>query len=161
MITTPTSQPAEIPVEELGRKLQLLDILPELIEARPAMFLAVAEDVPGEYWALENFLAELPMKWELSFAVAVDDRIVAYSVISQKSDTHCHLHHCMVHREFRGLSIGGLMLQEMERRARACHMTRITLKTRSESHDAQRFYVRAGYTLCSDGEAYLTYEKTL
>ena len=36
-------------------------------------FLAIANDIPGEYWTLQNFLIDLPAKWDLSFALWQND----------------------------------------------------------------------------------------
>jgi len=50
------------------------EIIPRTISPRDILahqeeFLDIAADVPGEHWSLQNFLMELPAKWDISFAL--------------------------------------------------------------------------------------------
>ncbi len=123
--------------------------------------LEIAADVPGEYWTLQHFLADLPAKWRLSFAMAVADRPVAYAIQSRKEPATCHLHHLMVHRDWRGRGLGAGMLAEMARRARAEDLQRMSLKVAAGNTRAAAFYRRHGYTLSGRDGDYERYEKPL
>jgi GNAT superfamily N-acetyltransferase len=106
-------------------------------------FLAIASDVPGEYWTRENFLAPLPEKWPLSFAAYDGVRPVAYAVLSRKSPTRVHLHHLMVAPACRGCGLGARMVAEMAARAREAGAEALTLK--STAPRAETFYRRQGF----------------
>ena len=47
----------------------LRTVSPGDILAYQKEFLAIAADITGEYWSLQNFLMELPAKWDISFAL--------------------------------------------------------------------------------------------
>lgn len=55
------------------------DLAPSDVYDHESDFLGIAADIPGEYWSRENLLMELPEKWNLSFAVWVGNRPVAYA----------------------------------------------------------------------------------
>ena len=71
----------------------LRTVSPGDILAYQKEFLAIATDIPGEYWSLQNFLVDLPAKWNLSFALWQKSLPVGYAILSQKSDNQVHLHH--------------------------------------------------------------------
>ena len=107
--------------------------------------LAIGADVPGEYWQREHFLCDLPGKWMLSFAAWHEDRLVAYAVLSRKSDERVHLHHLMVAHDWRGRGLGGRMVDEMFRRCRAAGAEELTLKVHAGNGRAKSFYLRSGF----------------
>ena len=126
-----------------------------------ADFVAVADDVPGEYWAEENFLVDLPEKWTLSFAAWHGENLVAYAVISRKSPNHAHLHHFMVRGDFRGQGVGAAMVAEMESRVRSSNHTLLTLKVAAANLRGRRFYERFDYRARSQTGEYLILSKTV
>ncbi|MGD9537693.1 MAG: WbqC family protein [Alphaproteobacteria bacterium] len=106
-------------------------------------FLAIAADVPGEYWTRENFLTPLPEKWPLSFAAYDSATPIAYAVLSRKSPARAHLHHLMVAPSHRGRGLGARMVGEMAARAREAGAAALTLK--STAPRAEAFYRRHGF----------------
>ena len=129
------------------------DLAPEEVYDYESDFLGIAADVPGEYWSRENLLMDLPEKWNLSFAVWMDNRPVAYAILSKKEADRAHLHHLMVVAEQRNLGVGSAMLTEMEQRVRRLDCARLTLKVGFLNVDAQRFYLRHGfYQQSRDGD---------
>ena len=60
-------------------------LTPADLVAHEKQFLAIASDVPGEYWTLENLLADLRDKWLLSFAVWLEGVPIAYAIVSRKT----------------------------------------------------------------------------
>ena len=136
-----------------------VDLSPAWIQANCQSLLAVAADIPGEYWTKTHFLAELPMKWDLSFVVVNDGLPIAYSVLSRKGDAHSHLHHFMVHRDWRSRSIGPAMLEEIVQRVRTAGLPRLTLKIASENVRGQAFYRRHGFSPVKTASLHHTYEK--
>jgi ribosomal protein S18 acetylase RimI-like enzyme len=117
---------------------------PEAIRAQEEEFLRIAEDVEGEYWALEQFLVELPEKWTLSFVAIAADAPVGYAIASRKTSDIVHLHHFMVRPAFRGRGLGSQMMDEVERRARQVGAKTLSLKFRTSDTRVERFYMRLG-----------------
>jgi ribosomal protein S18 acetylase RimI-like enzyme len=128
------------------REIILRTISPRDILAHQEEFVAIAADVPGEYWSLQNFLMELPAKWDLSFALWQNGLPIGYAILSQKPDNQAHLHHLMINHAHRAKGWGTRMITEMIARARAAGATLLTLKAERSNADALRFYSRNGFS---------------
>ncbi|MFN0043918.1 MAG: WbqC family protein [Alphaproteobacteria bacterium] len=115
------------------------------IESRVDSFVAIAADIPGEYWTKEHFLVERAGKWRLSFAAWESATPIAYAILSQPDAGRVHLHHFMVARAHRARGLGRRMLVEMLERARASGATRLTLKVASGNERAIAFYRAHGF----------------
>ncbi len=140
-------------------ELRTLDALS--IESRADSFVAIAADIPGEYWTKEHFLVERPGKWRLSFAAWDGDTPIAYAVLSQLDAGRVHLHHFMVARAHRARGLGRRMLAEMLARARASGAARLTLKVLSGNERAIAFYRAHGlHPVGQEGE-YAVLERAL
>ena len=116
------------------------------ILAHQKKFVAIASDVPGEYWSLEEFLLDLPAKWDLSFALWQDAQPIGYAILSQKSAPQVHLHHFMIARENRGQGFGARMVSEMTDRAQSIGANLLTLKVDKLNTAAHLFYSRNGFS---------------
>jgi GNAT superfamily N-acetyltransferase len=134
---------------------------PEQIRRDPQAFLAVAADVPGEYWTAEHLLVELPDKWRLSFAAWIGGRPVAYAVASRKSADRVHLHHLMVAPRHRGSGLGRRMAAELEARTRVFGGRWLTLKVAAVNFGGQRFYRRRGFRLVNADGPFWLFRKEL
>jgi len=108
-------------------------------------FVAIAADVPGEYWDAEHFLAERPRKWVLSLAAWAEDSPIAYAVMSERGAGHAHLHHFMVAASERGSGLGRDLAARMIGHAKALGYRRLTLKVAGHNVGAIRFYERFGF----------------
>ena len=125
----------------------------ELFLAKEAEFLSIAADIPGDYWQRAHFLADLPEKWALSFAVLDRGIAIGYAILSQPETARVHLHHFMVHVDFRDGGRGGLMIDECIHRAAAANAQILSLKVAVDSDAAQRFYLRHGFSeTCKEGD---------
>jgi ribosomal protein S18 acetylase RimI-like enzyme len=133
----------------------------EFVRAHIDALIAIGADVAGEYWREDQFLAEFPEKWRLSFAAVQGGAPVAYAVISEKAPGHAHLHHFMVRHDARGGGLGARMVAEMEARVAAHGARRLTLKVREDNADARRFYARHGFRDTRTGHPFRLLEKTL
>jgi ribosomal protein S18 acetylase RimI-like enzyme len=129
----------------MSHPFSIRDFTPSDVYDYESDLLAIAADIPGEYWSRDNFLHELPEKWHLSFAVGIDDRPIAYAILSKKTADIVHLHHFMVAAEYRNRSIGSDMMIEMEKRVGRLNCTQLTLKGEVQNVAAQRFYERHGF----------------
>lgn len=123
--------------------------------------IAVALDVPGEYWAAENFLADRPEKWRLSFGVWQSEALVGYAVLSRRAPRHIHLHHFMIAAASRGAGLGKKMVAEMLTRCGDADAEILTLKTPQDNDGAVRFYRRHGFAESGVERGHIIMTKTL
>lgn len=107
----------------------------------------ISEDLSWDYWDKENFLKDLPQKWELSFYMTIKNCLIGYCIASEKSDC-VWLHHLIISREKRYSGVGKIALQELERRtALFTYMNKIRLKVASTNAKAVLFYLKNGYEI--------------
>ena len=129
--------------------------------AKEAEFLSVTADLPGDQWVREHFLAELPEKWALSFALLDGGAAVGYAVQSRPEMDRVHLHRFMVRADHRGSGRGGGMIGECIRRAAAAGTQTLSLKVAADSGAAQRFYLCHGFSEKGREGEYLRLERSL
>lgn len=143
------------------RPFRFSPLTPEKIVERGPEILTLAADQPDEYWTLDHFLRDLPMKWELSFLVICRSEIVAYAILSCKSGRNIHIHHFMVRAAYRNRGLGSWMLREVEKRALRVGMKSVSLKVHRENASARNFYLRYGFRLTDSQTDYLVMKKEL
>jgi ribosomal protein S18 acetylase RimI-like enzyme len=128
----------------------------EDVEVRVADFIAIASDVPNEYWSAENFLLDLNEKWTLSLCARIGSRPVGYAIISRPDRARAHLHHFMVASEQRGIGLGVDLLEHAKGRCGSKGCNVLSLKVAKDNHRAQKFYRRHGFSDMSEENGYLT-----
>jgi len=119
-------------------------------------FIAIASDIPGEYWNAENFLLDLPEKWMLSLCARIGDKPVGYAIISRTASACAHLHHFMVASDQRGIGLGVDLLAHVKDRCESegCHG--LSLKVARDNHRAQTFYRSHGFICEGEENGYLS-----
>jgi ribosomal protein S18 acetylase RimI-like enzyme len=158
---TPVRQSPLDKQRSTGASPEVVTLSPDWVIANIDVLIDIASDVPGEYWRTAHFLADLPEKWALSFALSDDGVPVAYSIISEKGPDHCHLHHFMVHLHWRSHGLGNQMVTEMLARARAGGYKRLTLKIAAENGSGRLFYRRHGFGPVNEAGSYHLWEISL
>jgi hypothetical protein len=68
----------------------------EILIKEQNIILKISEDVPYEYWTIDNFLIDLPEEWDYSLVSSVDKGIIGSIIASQKNDSQTHIHHFIV-----------------------------------------------------------------
>lgn len=144
----------------MKEEIKLKTLSAEMVLGNLAALIEVASDIPGEYWAAENLLAERPEKWRLSFGAWLAPQLIGYAILSQRAPRHVHLHHFMVSAMARGRGCGELMAKEMFARCRAMDGEILTLKTPKRNTGAIRFYNRFGFTETDVEPGYTIMTKT-
>jgi len=119
----------------------------------------LSADKDWDYWNYENFIYELPGKWEMSFYLEVNDVIIGYCINSIKQNC-VWLHHIIISKKYRGIGIGNIMLDELIRRTmEKTQFRRIGLKVGVDNQPAQGFYNKAGFEIEKTEKEYLTMMK--
>jgi ribosomal protein S18 acetylase RimI-like enzyme len=111
-------------------------------------FIAVSCDVSN--WGEEQFLSDLPGKWDLSLSVW-DDKPIAYTILSKKWSDRIHIHQFMVKAEYRSSGIGSLMLDGILKKYLG---EDVSLKVNKDNEKAIKFYERHGFVLVGDSGDY-------
>ena len=101
-------------------------------------------------WTDQNLLLDLPGKWELSI-VGYYVEPICYAILSTKWNDRVHIHHFMVHRDYRGRGIGAKLLTQAKERAFTCRGL-LSLNVMKTNHRAIMFYKRHGFGLDKDEE---------
>ena len=120
-----------------------------VVEHLPAI-LAIAADIPGEYWAEEHFLREVPDKWNLSLVAIFYEQPIAYAVASRVGPTTAHLHHLMVAKAYRRHGVGSRLLSMMMDHMRQQGYTVVTAKVPivfSWGDFTEFFYIGRGFVV--------------
>lgn len=121
-------------------RISILPLTPQQITANCDQFIAIASDIPDEYWGIENFLRDLPDKWTLSIAAWSNEIPIGYAFVSRKHESTAHLHHFMVARKHRGMGNGERLLDAVIDRSRRHGCCEVTLKVAASNDRARNFY---------------------
>ena len=97
-------------------------------------------------WEEENFLRELPMKWQASFAVYDVGEIVAFCIASIKTDSSYYIHLLFVEGYSRNKGVGKKLIDECIRRAKTFGLSVIALRCPLKNKRAHSFYLRQGFS---------------
>ena len=142
-----------------GNATETLD--PTLFIAHEADFYVIGSDVPGEYWTREHFLLELPEKWDLSFVLWEDAKLIGYSILSRPESDRVHLHHFMLRAGYRGGGLGGSMIEECIKRTVEIGALRLSLKVPITFEASQKFYRRHEFLRIDQAGDYLVFERSV
>ncbi len=114
--------------------------------AREEDFLDVARDIPDQAWTREQFLAERPGKFGMSFWFEDKGVIAGYAIVSLVSAHRLHVHHFMVSAPHRGGGLGKQMNNHLDVVARQNGVGEISLKVPALFQRSKSFYERNGFS---------------
>lgn len=136
--------------------------LPSLIALENRVF--VSDRLSARQWKkhLESDTAQV-------FVASIDREVIGASVIFFRHGSNiARIYSLAVAAESRGLGVGDALLDASEESAHAHHCKRMRLEVRRDNAQAQRLYLRRGYTGIGERAAYyedgadaLRYEKLL
>jgi len=135
----------------------------EILEKHIDQFINIAADIPLESWNKENYLFQLPGKWDYSlvFFDNSGEKILGFIIASDKSSS-IHIHKFAVHPDFRSQKLGLKLLKEFEKHVKqksACRI--ISLYVDAENEKAINFYSRNGFEFVERVESMNFYNKKL
>lgn len=109
-------------------------------------FLLIDDSIQGEKWSRENFLFDLPEKWNLSLQVLSNQTLAGFLIASNK-DNAFHIHRLAIGSDFQNQGLGRQLVERLQHIARTRKVKLITLKVLNTNTDAIRFYERIGFVL--------------
>jgi ribosomal protein S18 acetylase RimI-like enzyme len=122
----------------------------EKLKEQLAVLLAVDAATPGQHWTAENFLYDLPDKWELSFFSTSDGQEVSGFVIASSKNETIHIHRLAVGGNFQVRGIGKQLVEVVKSRALNRKVRSITLKVATQNASAILFYHKLGFFISKD-----------
>ena len=109
-------------------------------------FHTILQQKKNEYWALENFLQELPDKFQLSLHATINKILVGYIIASSKNDT-AYIHKFFVDKEYQGYKIGNRLLNRFYEISGILNFKRIELSVERDNLPAIKFYQKNGFII--------------
>ncbi len=124
------------------------------------LFLALESiwtDLGEKEWTGDNFLLDLPLKWNLSFMcknrsdASINESIIGYIIASQKPGTQngdmSNVNKIIVDNAYRGQGIGKHLIALYEQASLEQGLKKSQLKALVDNKDANTFYKRLGYDI--------------
>jgi len=103
----------------------------------------------SETWLPDNFMMDVPMKWELSRYASIGEKPVGFLIASLREDSIA-LHRFMVDPDYRDRHIGAIIYSDFEQACMKIQgVKKITLNVLADNTGAIEFYKRLGYAICS------------
>lgn len=123
--------------------------------AKAGELASLDSGLSNDYWGEENFVSDLPGKWDLSVLLLDDsDQIVGYSIASRADPCRAHLHRLVIAEDYRGRGLGTGLIEELRTRAQEKGLRRLSLKVGEENLAAKRLYSGMGFVLDDDSGPY-------
>ena len=100
----------------------------------------MSSEIPFDNWELENYLIDLPLKWESSlYAVKGSNDLVGFLISSRKGE-FMHINRICVSAETQGTGLGKAMINNLMAFARNQSMSRLSLKVHATNSNAISWY---------------------
>lgn len=96
-------------------------------------------------WREENFLHELPKKWDYSFSVFDEGKLAGFCIASGKIEDAYYIHLIFISAEARRKSLGKQMLEHAKEISKKHKIGRIELRCPESNIVALGFYQQAGF----------------
>jgi ribosomal protein S18 acetylase RimI-like enzyme len=128
------------------------------IDENIGLLLNETQSFKFETWNKDNFLMDLPLKWELSIVAKNGNEIIGFSFNSLKEGA-MHIHYFYIFQTYRNNKIGELMLKKCLDLVRQYKLPMITLKCNISNYKALKFYLKNDFSIASlEGEFYSLYK---
>ncbi|NOQ38622.1 GNAT family N-acetyltransferase [archaeon] len=120
------------------------------------LFLALESiwtDLGEKEWTEDNFLLDLPLKWNLSFMCKnrSDESIIGYIIASQKPGTQngaiSNVNKIIVDNAYRGNGVGKHLMELYTQACLEQGLKKSQLKALVDNKDANTFYKKLGYNI--------------
>lgn len=141
--------------------IKIISLTKDIVQKNISCFLDIISDGLHEYWQENEFLYELPYKWESSIALTYNNKIIGFIISSFKTNTF-HIHKFFIHRNYRNFGYGKILLQKYEEKIISnFNSTPITLKVYAENKKAISFYKNHNFIKINTTNNLLILQKSL
>jgi len=135
--------------------MQIESLTNELAIERASDLVILDSSQGDDYWHEENFVSQLPGKWDLSI-LASDEagKLLGFAIASRPDPRRAHLHRIVIAKAYRGKGHGRQLLEELKRRARKMGLRQLSLKVANDNAYAKRLYSSMNFTVDDDSQPY-------
>ncbi len=128
----------------MSEEIKLIPLDKEIVIKNYKTLSLVSKQIEGDYWTLENYLTELPMKWKLSEVCLMGSDIIGFNIASLREECF-HIHRIVVSENHQNLGVGSLMINSLVEKAKMHKVTSISLKVSTLNKKAFQFYLKRGF----------------
>ena len=153
----PSQRPEEY--EEVALRTSILPLTRHRARRYLDRLMNVDATTMGEPWGTEEWLLDLPEKWDLSWFVLRAREPLGFLIASRK-ESSLHIHRLATAANERHRGFGTQLLGIAARRGRARGCLSITLKVDQRNEAALRFYQRLGFHISDSCGGNLTMSAT-
>jgi ribosomal protein S18 acetylase RimI-like enzyme len=137
----------------------------ELLNANPDVLMHYMQDLLNldkcafsVCWNEENFLLELPKKWELSYLVISKNKAISFIIASMKEKMY-HIHRLGVAPGYQRQGIGYGLLNILTNQAANDSIHSISLKVAKDNENAIKFYELNGLKIAGRSNSHFLMTK--
>ncbi len=128
--------------------MTLVQLNPEFVSMRIRDLMVIDFSISTEdNWTLDNFLLELPEKWNYSFVEVENEVMLGFIVCSKVNDSNLHIHRLAVGHDYQNKGVGTGLLNSVLIKARCRRFIYTTLKVSLSNICAQKFYEKNNFYL--------------
>ncbi len=124
-------------------EIQISDLKKNFLSERIDAFIEIDKVIGHELWGQENFLSEMPDKWDLSLVALFNDELIGYLIASRK-ELSIHIHRLAIDQQFQSAGVGKSMVSKLVTKAKLWKLP-ISLKVHYENLHAIAFYQKIGF----------------
>ena len=106
-------------------------------------------------WGKDNFRYQLPLKYDLSFLVKMDSKLIAYCINSKKEED-CYIHRIVIKKDYKAKGLGGEMINYIQNQL---NQKKISLKVNVNNIFAINFYFKMNFKIDSILNEYYTMKR--
>ena len=142
----------DIEIIKINSKKKVQNHLIEFIEIDSLCF-------DSSNWSKDNFIMELPMKFNLSFMCSYENKVIGYifgSSYTLENEQTCHINRIAILPNFRSLNIGSKLLTCFENNSRENGFKKISLEF-DLVLNVQTFYEKNSFKTVENQEKILCY----
>lgn len=131
----------------------------ELIRIDKSIREVMGADYSLEEWGCDNFLLDIPGKWEFSFIATKNNILIGFIIVSQPDSKWLHINRVAVSSEMQHKGIGRILIKQLISNAENNSINKITLFVNGNNINGLHFYDSLGFKPLSGFELLMLLNK--
>lgn len=140
-----------VEIETLNKR-SILKYMNALIDIDRNILQSYGNRFSSERWEAENFLLDLPGKWELSLVALTKEKVVGFCICSFYNDDKCYAYRVVVAEDHKRKNIGKKMIFSLFEKCKAKKIKNIIVEVNIENVPALQFYNKMGFEIIESDE---------
>jgi len=114
--------------------------------------IELSKTIPFDNWILDNYLLDLPFKWEFSFIVYNNKGVIIGFVVSSLRNKCLHINRIVISKFYQNKGIGADLLNTLIDIAKKQSINNITLKVHVDNLKAINWYKKYKFKVIHEAE---------